>query len=148
MSFRKAALGGVSLAALLVAPATLSAVTIKSVEFMGMEAPKTAVDMARIYSAAQAKVTYSDGSEKIFPLRFDVLYRNVDRIGSNPYERVVCTMHSAKAWWIRSASRSSAKIRTARPFSRSPASRARRTATRRPITLSNGKTTGFSATAA
>jgi secreted PhoX family phosphatase len=86
MRFTKAALTGVSLAALLAGPATLTAATIKSVEFMGMEAPKTAADMARIYSAAQAKVTYSDGSEKIFPLRFDVLYRNVDRIGSNAYE--------------------------------------------------------------
>jgi secreted PhoX family phosphatase len=51
-----------------------------------MEAPKTAADMARIYSAAQAKVTYNDGSEKIIPLHYQVLYRNVDRIGSNPYE--------------------------------------------------------------
>jgi hypothetical protein len=53
---------------------------------MEMEAPKTAADMARIYSAAQAKVTYSDGSEKIVPLHYEVLYRNVDRIGGNPYE--------------------------------------------------------------
>ena len=86
MSFRKAALSSVSLATLLVAPATLTAATIKSVEFISMEAPKTAADMARIYSAAQAKVTYSDGSEKIIPLHYEVLYRNVDRIGSNPYE--------------------------------------------------------------
>jgi hypothetical protein len=40
-----------------------------------MEAPKTAADMARIYSSAQAKVTYSDGSEKIFPLRYEASLR-------------------------------------------------------------------------
>jgi secreted PhoX family phosphatase len=86
VSLKTAVLSGASLAALLIAPATLSAASIKSVEFIGMEAPKTAADMARIYSTAQAKVTYSDGSEKTFPLHYEVLYRNIDRIGSNPYE--------------------------------------------------------------
>jgi secreted PhoX family phosphatase len=85
MWFKNGLLGTVSLAVLFGASATLPAATIKSVEFTGMEAPKTAADMARIYSTAQAKVTYSDGSEKIFPLHYDVLYRNLDRIGTNPY---------------------------------------------------------------
>lgn len=86
MSFKSAALGGVSLTALLIAPAPLLAASIASVEFVGMEAPRTAADMARIYSSARAEVTYEDGSKKIFPLRYEVLYRNLDRIGSNPYE--------------------------------------------------------------
>ena len=79
-------LGGISFTALLMASTTLPAATIKSVEFVGMEAPKTAADMTRIYSTAQAKVTYADGTEEVFPLHYEVLYRNLDRIGSNPYE--------------------------------------------------------------
>lgn len=86
MSFKTTALAGVSLTALLIAPATLCAASIASVEFVGMEAPSTAADMARIYSSARAEVTYDDGSKKVFPLRYEVLYRNLDRIGSNPYE--------------------------------------------------------------
>ncbi|MGO0062711.1 PhoX family protein [Brevibacillus fluminis] len=53
---------------------------IKSVEFIGMEAPKTAKDMAKIYTTASAKVTYADGTTKKFPLSYKTLFKSTDTI--------------------------------------------------------------------
>ena len=79
-------LAGASSFALLLLSAPLSAATIKSVEFIPMAAPQTAIEMARLYSDAKAKITYSDGTEKLHPLGAHLLYTALDRVGSNAYE--------------------------------------------------------------
>ncbi len=79
-------LAGVSSAALMLLSMQLSAETVKSVEFVSMAAPKAVGDMARFYSDAKVKVTYSDGTEELRPLATHLLYTALDRVGSNPYE--------------------------------------------------------------
>lgn len=54
---------------------------IKSVEFSSMPSPKTEVQMLDTYSSSVAKVTYSDGSSKKFPLSYNILFKNTDMIG-------------------------------------------------------------------
>lgn len=56
-------------------------VSVKSVEFVGMPAPSTAADMARLYTTASVKVTYSDGSSKSFPLSYKKLFKSTDKVG-------------------------------------------------------------------
>ncbi len=78
-------LAGASVLAMSLALAVRAA-EIKSVEFLGMDAPKTAVEMSRMYSNARVKYVYTDGSERIAPLDYNLLYTNLDRVGGNPYE--------------------------------------------------------------
>lgn len=56
-------------------------VSVKSVEFVGMPAPATAQQMAELYTTASVKVTYSDGSAKTFPLRYNKLFKTTDKVG-------------------------------------------------------------------
>jgi uncharacterized protein len=60
--------------------------TIESVDFVGMVAPSTALDMTRTYSGASAVMHYKGGEQKTVPLEYHVLYHNIDKVGSNPYE--------------------------------------------------------------
>jgi uncharacterized protein len=54
---------------------------IKSVEFIGMDAPKTELEKNNLmYSKASAKVTYKDGSKKTLPLNYETLYKPGDVI--------------------------------------------------------------------
>ncbi|MBW5445715.1 DUF839 domain-containing protein [Cohnella sp. CFH 77786] len=62
-------------------PQTPSGAAVKSVEFVGMPAPATASDMARLYTTASVKVTYADGSSKSFPLAYKKLFKSTDKIG-------------------------------------------------------------------
>ncbi len=62
------------------------AAELKRIEFIGMEAPKTAVHMSSMYTTAEVKFVYADGTEKRVPLTYHMLYTNLDRVGSNPYE--------------------------------------------------------------
>ncbi|MGM0885129.1 MAG: PhoX family protein [Bacillota bacterium] len=56
-------------------------ISIKSVEFIGMDAPKTLEEKNDImYSRASAAVTYSDGSKKDIPLSYETLFRPGDTI--------------------------------------------------------------------
>ena len=55
--------------------------SIQSVEFVGMPAPATTQDMAKIYSTASLKVTYSDNSVKMFPLSYTTMFKTTDTIG-------------------------------------------------------------------
>lgn len=56
-------------------------VSIKSVQFIGMDAPKTLQEQNEImYSKASAEVTYSDGTKKEFPLSYETLFRPGDVI--------------------------------------------------------------------
>lgn len=50
-------------------------VQIKSVEFVGMEAPDTNEERSKMYSEASAVVTYNDGSQQSFPLEYKSLSR-------------------------------------------------------------------------
>ena len=56
-------------------------ITVVSTEFVGMPAPATTSEMARLYTKASFKVTYSDGSVKIFPLSYKILFRSTDSVG-------------------------------------------------------------------
>jgi uncharacterized protein len=60
--------------------------TIESVDFVGMAAPGTALDITRTYSAASAVVHYKGGKQKTVPLEYHALYHNTDKVGTNPYE--------------------------------------------------------------
>ena len=53
-------------------------VTAKSLEFVGMPAPSTDAEMAKTYSKAIAKVTYSDNSVKEISLNYKTLLLNSD----------------------------------------------------------------------
>ncbi|BBH23185.1 exported alkaline phosphatase [Paenibacillus baekrokdamisoli] len=68
-----------------VLPVPVSAASLKasvqSVEFVGMPAPATTQDMAKIYSSASLKVTYSDNSVKLFPLSYTTMFKTTDSIG-------------------------------------------------------------------
>ncbi|UUZ92114.1 DUF839 domain-containing protein [Paenibacillus sp. P25] len=55
-------------------------VKVKSVEFVGMSAPATAQDMARVYSSASVHVTYTDGGVKSFPLVYKTLFKSTDKV--------------------------------------------------------------------
>ncbi|MFC5407612.1 alkaline phosphatase PhoX [Cohnella soli] len=57
-------------------------VSVKSVEFVGMPAPATAVQMADLYTTASIKVTYSDGTVKSFPLSYKKLFKTTDKVGN------------------------------------------------------------------
>lgn len=58
-----------------------SNVTVKSVDFVGMSAPFTALEMASLYSNASIRVVYSDGSIRTFPISYEKLFRTTDFIG-------------------------------------------------------------------
>ncbi|MFD1175398.1 alkaline phosphatase PhoX [Paenibacillus puldeungensis] len=55
--------------------------SVKSVEFVGMAAPTGAEQMAKVYTGASVKVTYSDNTVKTFPLTYKTLYKSTDSIG-------------------------------------------------------------------
>jgi secreted PhoX family phosphatase len=54
--------------------------TVQSVEFIGMDAPSTPAQKADIYSAAQAKVTYSNGQTRIYDLKYHQLMATGDSV--------------------------------------------------------------------
>ena len=62
---------------------TSSTSSVKSVEFSSMPAPTVAADMAKTYSASVAKVTYTDGTTKDFPLTYNKLFGVKDKVGGN-----------------------------------------------------------------
>ncbi|WP_284035752.1 alkaline phosphatase PhoX [Neobacillus sp. 114] len=57
---------------------------IKSVEFIGMDAPKTDQEKNNLmYTRASVKVTYNDGTKKTVPLSYETLFRPGDVINGN-----------------------------------------------------------------
>lgn len=59
--------------------------TVKSVQFIGMDAPKTLDERAQAYTKAYVEVTYSNGTKKKLPLSYQTLYKTTDEIGGiNP----------------------------------------------------------------
>lgn len=65
-----------SSASVFAAPSAIPAVT--NIEYMGMDAPITVEDMARTYTTASVKVTYSDGTTKTTPLSYKTLFKSTD----------------------------------------------------------------------
>ncbi|NIK76986.1 hypothetical protein FHS15_002111 [Paenibacillus castaneae] len=61
-----------------------SAKKIKSVEFVGMTAPATAEDMAKAYSGASLKVTFTNGTVQNFPLTYKTMFKSTDVINGTP----------------------------------------------------------------
>lgn len=62
--------------------AAAGSVQVKSFEFIGMPAPYTPDEMARLYSTASLQVTYTDGSVRSFPLTYKTLFKTTDKVGS------------------------------------------------------------------
>jgi secreted PhoX family phosphatase len=52
---------------------------VTNIEYIGMDAPATAEDMARSYSSASVKVTYKDGTTKTTPLSYKTLFKTTDK---------------------------------------------------------------------
>ena len=63
-------------------------VTIDSVRFNGMDAPKTIEQMVNTYSNASLDVKYSNGDVKKFPLSYKRLFKSEDKIASNKGELI------------------------------------------------------------
>jgi len=57
---------------------------VKTVEFVGMDAPQTAQEMAKLYTKASVNVTYTDGTIKSFPLSYKTLFKTTDIINGTP----------------------------------------------------------------
>lgn len=63
-------------------------IPVKSVRFIGMNAPKTIEKMAIPYTEAKVEVTYADGTKKTFPLSYDLLYKTNDTLVSRNGEKL------------------------------------------------------------
>ncbi|MBB6729866.1 alkaline phosphatase PhoX [Cohnella zeiphila] len=68
-------------AALPAQAATPAQAAVKSIEFVGMNAPAGAQQMAQVYTGASVKVTYGDGTVKTFPLAYKQLFKSTDSVG-------------------------------------------------------------------
>jgi hypothetical protein len=53
---------------------------VKSVEFIGMEAPNSVLEKSKMYSEASVLVTYNDGNQKTIPLEYKSLLQPGDTI--------------------------------------------------------------------
>jgi len=58
---------------------------VKSVDFIGMEAPATLKELSKTYSSAKAKISYSSGKSETVDLSYVTLFENSDRVGTNRY---------------------------------------------------------------
>ncbi|MDD3518935.1 MAG: DUF839 domain-containing protein [Chromatiales bacterium] len=59
---------------------------ITSVEFTSTPAPSSNADLVRATTSSKVIVTYDDGSTEEFPLSYNTLFKNVDRVGSSANE--------------------------------------------------------------
>jgi len=59
--------------------------SVKKVEFVGMDAPKSVDEMSKTYSNAKVKVYTSDTEYKEYPLSYNVLFGVKDKVGTNKY---------------------------------------------------------------
>ncbi|MCD7033281.1 DUF839 domain-containing protein [Metabacillus sp. GX 13764] len=65
------------------AHAATKEVTIESMKFKGMDAPKTIEQMVDTYTGASIEVTYSNGLKKDFPLSYNRLFKSEDKVAEN-----------------------------------------------------------------
>jgi len=82
-SIKRIALASTMLAGLYAADAFAG---VKSVEFIGMNAPQTQQELESTYTTAKAKVTYTDGKTKTVAMKYVTLFDNTDKIGTNTSE--------------------------------------------------------------
>jgi secreted PhoX family phosphatase len=75
------AIGLVTAAAM--TPARADSNSIVSVDFTATPAPTSDADILTTQTTSKAVVRYADGSTKEFPLSYNVLFKNVDKVGSN-----------------------------------------------------------------
>ncbi len=59
--------------------------SVKKVEFVGMDAPKSVDEMSKTYSNAKVKVYISDTEYKEYPLSYNILFGVKDKVGTNKY---------------------------------------------------------------
>ncbi len=59
---------------------------IVSVDFTSTPAPTTDADILITRTMSSAVVRYTDGSVKSYPLSYNLLFKNTDKVGSNKYE--------------------------------------------------------------
>lgn len=78
--------GALALLAATVHPAGAAPKTVAAIDFTATPAPVGVEQILRTRTTSKAVVRYTDGSTTEFPLSYDVLFRNTDRVGSNPYE--------------------------------------------------------------
>ncbi|MCP4384145.1 MAG: DUF839 domain-containing protein [Hyphomicrobiales bacterium] len=64
-------------------PARADNQSIVSVDFTATPAPSTEADILTTMTTSKAVVRYADGSTKEFPLSYNLLFKNVDKVGSN-----------------------------------------------------------------
>lgn len=62
--------------------------SIDSVQFNGMDTPKTIDQMVDTYTTASVSVKYSDGRTKTFPLSYKRLFKSEDKIATNKGELI------------------------------------------------------------
>ncbi|OAN46671.1 hypothetical protein A6A04_06085 [Paramagnetospirillum marisnigri] len=75
-----------ALALCLPVAAHAAAAKVVSVGFTETPAPSSDADMLRTYTTSKAVVTYADGSKVDYPLSYNVLFRNIDKVGAAPHE--------------------------------------------------------------
>jgi secreted PhoX family phosphatase len=87
LSFKKLHLNTLSLAVLAtttvlacLTPVTVRAAAAVKVEFTATPAPKTDMEMLQTYSTSVAKVTFADGKMRDYPLSYNSMFKNTDRI--------------------------------------------------------------------
>ena len=73
------AAGSASGAGLAAGPGTARG-AVRSIEFIGVPAPTTPEQKTDVYSAAQAKVTYANGSVRTFPLAYHQLMATGEKV--------------------------------------------------------------------
>jgi hypothetical protein len=59
-------------------PSKVIPASVKSVEFIGMDAPDTIEERAKVYTDAKAKITYANGSTREFSLNYNELHNTED----------------------------------------------------------------------
>ncbi|AGK52142.1 PhoX family protein [Bacillus sp. 1NLA3E] len=55
-------------------------VSVEKVDFIGMDTPKTADELSKLYSKASAVITYNNGTKKTVPLEYKTLFQPGDVI--------------------------------------------------------------------
>ncbi|WP_066098921.1 PhoX family protein [Bacillus sp. SJS] len=63
-------------------------VTVKSIEYKGMQAPKTIPEMVDTYTKASIEVTYSNGLKENYPLSYNRLFKSEDKVAVNKGEMI------------------------------------------------------------
>ncbi|AZB43421.1 DUF839 domain-containing protein [Bacillus sp. FJAT-42376] len=58
-------------------------VTVKSIEYKGMNAPATIPEMVDTYTKASVEVTYSNGLKESYPLSYNRLFKSEEKVASN-----------------------------------------------------------------